>query len=170
MTNDSEPTSGATAARSAAVLVVTALLGGCVSLPPGVALPKLPSTALAHPETTRSGARVSAESRSHHGASAYRIISVGVDGFVLRAQMIDAAERALDLQYYIFRGDETGLLLTTALLRAADRGVRVRLLVDDGDTQPGDEQVLKLATRPGIEVRVFNPFSYRGHRKWLRTG
>ena len=112
---------------------------------------------------------MAAESRAHAGASAYRVITVGVDGLLLRAQMIDAAERTLDLQYYIFRGDETGLLLTTSLLRAADRGVRVRVLVDDGDTQPGDEQVLGLAAHPGIEVRVFNPFAYRGHSKLRRT-
>ena len=49
------------------------------------------------------------------------------------------------------------------LRHAADRGVRVRILVDDGDTKPGDEHVLELDGYPNMEVRVFNPFDYRGH-------
>jgi len=77
--------------------------------------------------------------------------------------MIDAAERTLDLEYFIFRGDETGRLLTDALIRAADRGVRVRVLVDDGDTVTGDEQISALDSHPNVEIRVFNPFVYRGH-------
>ena len=87
----------------------------------------------------------------------------------LRAQMIDAAERTLDLQYFIFRGDETGRLLTDALLRAADRGVRVRVLVDDGATVAGDEQIIALDAHPNIRVRIFNPFAYRGHSSMRRT-
>jgi len=83
--------------------------------------------------------------------------------------MIDAAERTLDLQYFIFRGDETGRLLTDGLLRAADRGVRVRVLVDDGDTLTGDEQISALDTHPNVQVRIFNPFAYRGHSR-LRRG
>ncbi len=83
-------------------------------------------------------------------------------------QMIDAAQRTLDLQYYIFRGDETGRMLTDRLRHAADRGVRIRLLVDDGDTEAGDEQVLRLAAYPSVEVRIFNPVSYRGHWRLLR--
>jgi putative cardiolipin synthase len=86
----------------------------------------------------------------------------------MRLEMINAAERTLDLQYYIFRGDESGRLITDALVRAADRGVRVRVLVDDGETVPGDEQVLALSGHAGIEIRVFNPWRYRGHSKVIR--
>jgi putative cardiolipin synthase len=155
--------------RKLPVLLSSMLLACCASLPPGAAFPKVASVALEHPEETRNGLQFGTAAREHAGNSAYRIVTVGVDGFVLRAQMIDAAERTLDLQYYIFRGDETGRLLATALLRAADRGVRIRILVDDGDTLPGDEQVLALAAHPRIEVRVFNPFAYRGHREFRRT-
>ncbi len=70
----------------------------------------------------------------------------------------DAAQKTLDLQYFIFRGDTTGHLILDALTRAASRGVAIRLLVDDGDTVDGDEQVLALRTLAGVEVRVFNPF------------
>ena len=150
-------------------LLAAAVVGGCASLPPGSAFPKLASVALPNPEQTRNGRQFTSEAAEHDGHSAFRIITVGVDGFLIRAQMIDAAERTLDLQYYIFRGDETGKLLSTALLRAADRGVRVRVLVDDGDTLPGDEQITALAAHSSIEVRIFNPFAYRGHRKLPRN-
>ncbi|MGZ4958918.1 MAG: phospholipase D family protein [Methylomonas sp.] len=84
-------------------------------------------------------------------------------------QMINAAERTLDLQYFIFRGDETGSLLTEAILRAADRGVRVRVLIDDAETEIGDEQITTLSAHPSIEIRIFNPFAYRGHADLLRS-
>ncbi|MGO9934177.1 MAG: phospholipase D family protein [Steroidobacteraceae bacterium] len=131
--------------------------------------PKSPSVALAHPEETRLGAQFDGAARQRDGNSAFRIISVGVDGFLARAQMIDAAEKTLDLQYFIFRGDETGRLLTDALMRAADRGVRVRVLVDDGDTVAGDEQISALDAHKSIEIRIFNPFVYRGHSGLRRT-
>src|SRR4029077_3481080 len=129
---------------------------------------KVTSVALAHPEETRLGAQFATASQAHDGTSGFRIITVGIAGFLARVQMIDAAERTLDLQYFIFRGDETGRLLTEALLRAADRGVRVRILVDDGATVAGDEQILALDAHQAIEVRVFNPFVYRGHATFLR--
>lgn len=127
------------------LLVLTATaLSACAGLSPGADFPKIRSLALAHPEETRLGAQFDGAARAHDGNSAFRILTVGVDGFLTRAQMIDAAERTLDLQYFIFRGDETGRLLTDALLRAADRGVRVRVLVDDADTVAGDELPLSI--------------------------
>jgi putative cardiolipin synthase len=151
------------------VALLAAAVGGCESLPPGAAFPKLESVALAHPEATRLGRTFGNLAQEHAGLSGYRIVTVGVDGFLIRAQMIAAAEKTLDLQYYIFRGDETGRLLTEALLRAADRGVRVRVLVDDGDTRRGDEQIMALDAHTNLEVRIFNPFAYRGHSKLIRT-
>lgn len=154
-------------APAAVALVV--LFCGCASLQPGADYPRSVSVALVRPEETGLGARFDSAALVHGGDSAFRIISVGVDGFLLRAQMIDAAEKTLDLQYFIFHGDETGRLLTDALLRAAERGVRVRILIDDGDTIAGDEQLLELAAHPGIEIRIFNPFAYRGHQIALRA-
>ena len=95
--------------------------------------------------------------------------SFGTDGFLTRMQMINAAERTLDMQYFIFRGDDTGRLVTEAMLRAADRGVRVRLLLDDGETLPGDDQVAPLASHPSIEIRTYNPFRYRGSKRIFRA-
>jgi putative cardiolipin synthase len=160
---------GGVATQLALVVVTVFSLAGCMSLQPGADFPKSASAALVHPEETHLGAQFDNAALAHGGVSAFRIISVGVDGFLMRAQMIDAAERTLDLQYFIFRGDETGRLLTDSLLRAADRGVRVRVLVDDGDTMAGDEQIIALDGHPNVQVRVFNPFAYRGHSR-LRRG
>ncbi len=147
----------------ALLLLMFAFLNGCASLPPGSDYPRIASAALAHPEETRLGHQFDDAGRDHGGNSGFRIIPVGADGFLLRMQMINAAERTLDLQYFIFRGDETGQLLTDAVLHAADRGVRVRVLIDDGETVAGDEQISGLAAHHSIEIRIFNPFAYRGH-------
>jgi putative cardiolipin synthase len=155
-------------ARHGAVLLAVAILCGCAGLPPGADYPKPASAAFAHPEDTRLGRQFADAAREHGGNSAFRIINVGVDGFQLRMQMIDAAQSALDLQYFIFRGDETGRMLTDGLQRAADRGVRIRVLVDDGDRVAGDEQILRLLANPSVEVRIFNPSSYRGHLRLVR--
>jgi cardiolipin synthase C len=131
--------------------LIILILAGCATLPPGSEYPKITTVALAHPEETILGAQFASLARNHDGYSGYRIITLGVDGFLTRAQMIGAAERTLDLQYYIFRGDQTGRLLTEALLRAADRGVRVRILLDDGDTLPGDEQIMALSAKEALK-------------------
>jgi putative cardiolipin synthase len=155
--------------RSAALSLVAAFVVACTTLPPGADFPKVVSSALTHPEETRLGRRFDDAAREHGGNSAFRLLSVGVEGFLVRAQMIGAAEWTLDVEYYIFRQDETGQLLTDALLRAADRGVRVRVLVDDGDTLQGDEQIAALSAHSKIEIRIFNPFAYRGHTELFRA-
>ncbi len=125
--------------------------------------------AYAHPDDTALGKVFAAEARNHENESGFRLLNVGADGFRVRREMIEAAQKTLDLQYYIFRGDETGRLLTDSLDRAARRGVRIRLLVDDADTVPGDEQILRLLALPTVEVRIFNPYGYRGHSKLIRN-
>jgi putative cardiolipin synthase len=161
------------AARPAGHLLAWVLLaswlGGCASLPPGHGYPKTYSTALSEPEATAIGHQFALAAKEHGGQAGYRIISVGVDGFLMRLEMINAAERTLDLQYYIYHSDESGRLLTDALVRAADRGVRVRLLVDDGETVAGDQQLFSIASHANVEIRVFNPFAYRGHNRLLKA-
>ncbi|MCK9382343.1 MAG: phospholipase D family protein [Sulfuritalea sp.] len=151
------------------VALMVAVLGGCAALPPGSDFPKSASSALAHPEETRLGNQFENAARDHDGHSGFRIIAVGADGFLTRVQMINAAERTLDLQYFIFRGDETGQQLTRAVLAAADRGVRVRVLIDDGETVAGDDQISMLEAHRSVEIRLFNPFAYRGHVQALRA-
>jgi putative cardiolipin synthase len=150
------------------VVLLTALLVGCSTLPPGSDFPRTVSVAFAQPESTDLGQKIAGAAREHAGLSGFRLLSAGVDGFLARAQMINAAQRSLDLQYFILRGDDTGRLLAEATLRAADRGVRVRLLIDDGETVPGDERIIALSAHPQIEVRVFNPFVYRGSVTFIR--
>jgi cardiolipin synthase C len=159
----------ASCGRCFAVVGLSAGAIGCAGLPPGADFPRTVTVALAQPEGTKLGAQVAAASHEHGGSSGFRIITLGIDGLLVRAQMIDSAERTLDLQYFIFRGDVAGNLLVDALHRAAIRGVRVRVLIDDADTQAGDERVLALDGLPNVEIRVFNPFAYRGHAQFART-
>lgn len=84
-----------------------------------------------------------------------------MDAFVARLVLAETAERRLDLQYYIWHADTTGLLLTERLVAAADRGVRVRMLIDDWGSAPDDESLLALEAHPNIEVRLFNPVPLR---------
>lgn len=149
-------------------VAMAALLCGCMGLPGAGRIEKIESSAFDQPDKTRLGQRFLAAANAQEGKSGFQLVQAGVDGLLLRLQMISAAERALDLQYFIFRADRTGRMLTQAVLQAADRGVRVRLLIDDGDTEPGDEQLTSLTHHPRIEVRIFNPFSYRGNSKILR--
>lgn len=81
--------------------------------------------------------------------------------FAARMQLAYTAERTLDVQYYIWHQDITGTLLLEALHDAADRGVRVRLLLDDNGIQGMDQVLAALNQHPNIEVRLFNPFSVR---------
>jgi putative cardiolipin synthase len=103
------------------------------------------------------------------GRSAFRLLPTGLDAFVARAGLIDIAERTLDLQYYIFHRDQTGSLITDRLIAAADRGVRVRLLIDDwGTLDKNDESVADLNAHPNIDVRLFNPYTHRsGLRRFV---
>jgi putative cardiolipin synthase len=159
----------AQAIRVAAALAFTvAQLVGCASLPPGSSYPRQPSVAYAHPEDSPIARHFAAAAGVHAGESGFRMLSRGMDGFAARIQLIDAAEHTLDLQYFIYHQDQSGRLITAAALRAADRGVRLRVLVDDGAVQPGDHRIRLLAGHPGVEVRVFNPFEYRGDSRVLR--
>lgn len=154
---------------SAVVLGLCALVvAGCASLPPGSDFAKVPSHALGAPIATSLGLQFDRAARRHDGKSAFRLLSVGVDGLLFRAQMIGAATRTIDLEYFIFRQDDTGQLLSDALLRAADRGVRIRLLVDDADRNDGDEQIAALSAHPNIQIRIYNPFAYRGRDELIR--
>ena len=78
--------------------------------------------------------------------------------------LAEVAERSLDVQYYIWHDDLTGRLFANALLRAADRGVRVRILVDDVGTRANDETLLALDAHPQVEIRLFNPVASRSFR------
>jgi putative cardiolipin synthase len=142
------------------------ILAGCAAFPPG--REATPTHAVTQPPNPALVAPFTAAAHAHPDESGFRLFSVGVDGLLLRLELIAAAHSSLDLQYYIFHGDESGRLVTDALSRAAARGVRVRILIDDADSVAGDEQLYGLAAQPNVAIRVFNPWHYRGHNGFLR--
>lgn len=131
-------------------------------------LPKLDnrasSPALADFTETRLLRSVLPRVRLHPGKTGFIELRDGRDAFAARALLADAAERTLDMQYYIWRNDMSGTLLFDALRRAGDRGVRVRLLLDDNNTAGLDPLIAALNKHPQIAVRLFNPFTLRRWR------
>lgn len=150
------------------LFILLSFLAACTTLSQHLYPSKDYSSAFSHPESTRLGSYYIEVAKSHNGLSGFYVLNNGLDGFYARAQLIDKAQASLDLQYFIFREDETGKLLTEHLIRAADRGVRIRILVDDSNTVDGDEQLLTLASHQNIQIRIFNPLRYRGHEKLVR--
>jgi cardiolipin synthase C len=145
-------------------LAVTFLLSACSA---GVnwKYPRVPSTAFTQPETTSVGALFQKVADRHPGMSGFYLVREGGDAFLARLAMIDLAEKTLDAQYYIWDGDVTGLILAEHIVHAAERGVRVRLLIDDHYlTTARDFRLATLAAHANIEVRFFNPVSNRGWR------
>ena len=126
-------------------------------MPPGLDAPKTESSALAQPETTTLGKRFGARAKEHPGLSGFRLLADGAESFAVRMQIAEKAEKTLDVQYFVLQQDETGQLLLGALLAAADRGVRVRILLDDALGIDGDAKIRPLSAHPNIEIRVFNP-------------
>ena len=145
-------------------LTVTALLlvGGCASLPDHTEYSE--SHALHGTETTRLGQIGQAMLKAHPGESGFRPLRNGVDALLWRIVLAEAAERSLDVQYYIWHDDLTGRFFADALLRAADRGVRVRVILDDVGARADDETLLSLDAHPNIEIRLFNPVASRSFR------
>ena len=151
---------------SAALLGALVLLAaGCASLPKG--FQREPSTALDQTQETRLGRSLAEAVAQHPGSSGFHILGSGMDAFVARMALAEAAERTLDLQYYIFHDDFTGKLILNAALEAAERGVRVRILVDDTTAKGRDAGIAVLSSHPLIEVRVFNPSAGRSSAAWL---
>ncbi|HEU4592985.1 MAG TPA: phospholipase D family protein [Steroidobacteraceae bacterium] len=102
--------------------------------------------------------------RSHAGLSGVLALADGRRAFAARAQLIEAAQHGIDCQYYIWRNDMSGQLLLDALRRAAQRGVRVRLLLDDHNTDGLDALLAAHDSLPNFEVRLFNPHRFRSWR------
>lgn len=115
---------------------------------------------------TRLGRAIAPQVRSHPGKSGVHALPDPHDAFSARVLLARAAERTLDVQYYIWRNDLSGGLLFEALHEAAERGVRVRLLLDDIHTAALEATLAVLDAHPNIEVRLFNPFTNRRLR-WI---
>jgi putative cardiolipin synthase len=145
------------------LVLITGLLAGC-------ALPSLKdrseSETFAQEQTadTRLGRAVDGEVESHPGLSGIATLENPLDAFVARALLAEASDTSLDVQYYIWRDDITGKLLLYSLYRAAERGVRVRLLLDDNGIAGLDDLLAAFNHHDNVEVRLFNPFVIRSSR------
>lgn len=140
------------------------VLTSCTSLPP---LENRAVSYALNPEqaaTTRFAQMLAPLQQAHPDKSGIYPLADALDAFAARMLLAQHAERTLDIQYYIWHKDMTGTLLFEALHEAADRGVRVRLLLDDNNTSGLDETLSVLDSHPNIQVRLFNPFMRRSYR------
>jgi cardiolipin synthase C len=142
----------------ALVVVVT----GCATLPP----PKdrLETTAFTDTAGTRLGRAIAPGAAANPGKTGIHSLPDPRDAFAARILLANAAEKSLDTQYYIWNGDQVGYLMLQALWQAAERGVRVRLLLDDLNTKGLDPTLATLDAHPNIEVRLYNPLVGRDAR------
>ena len=145
-----------------AVTAIAALMAGCASLPPPEG--RTATTALTDTAATRLGRAVAADVAANPGKTGIHALPEPHDAFAARVLLAAAAEKSLDAQYYIWHGDQVGYLLFEALWQAAERGVRVRLLLDDLNTGGLDPTIAALDAHPNIEVRLYNPLVQRGAR------
>jgi len=138
------------------------LLSGCSSLPENNQRQSSYHPDISLTSNTRLGRDVAQHQQQifhAEGKSGFYLLVSGYDAFVARAVLARQADKTLDLQYYLYQNDLSSRVLTGELLAAADRGVRVRLLVDDMGLNRRDEAIAMVDAHPNIEIRVWNPFS-----------
>ena len=152
---------GAEVRRCRALLAAAVLLiASCATVPKDY--PRTESTAFQFHESTLIGKELAGLAAQHPGESGVAIIRRGRPAFTARVVLADLAEQTLDVQYFLWAPDATGVILADHLLRAADRGVRVRILIDDVNLMDRDAGVAALDAHPNVEIRLFNPFPHRG--------
>lgn len=142
-----------------AAIAIASAVSGCAGLPTGVDRPV--SSALASPDETPLGQQVQ-ERRSAAGArhpSGFLLLSGPQAAYGSRLALVEAAQKTLDLQYYAIHADASTERLLLGVVAAAQRGVRVRVLLDDFHSAGRDAQVMRLAFVPNIEMRMFNPLT-----------
>ena len=144
------------------LIVIVSVLCACAQLPKDYHAEK--TTAISGTEDTALGLRSIADRQGHLDESRVIPLIDGVDAFYARAVLIKSAERSLDLQYFLWHKDLSGQVLLKHVLDAGDRGVRVRMLLDDLDNQALDPEFYALDTHPNISIRLFNPFATRGFK------
>ena len=139
-----------------------AVLAGCATV--DFDYPKTESHTLTDTDDTFMGRQVAGLAEAHPGESGFYASYDGIDALAVRLLMAERAERSIDAQYYLLIDDVVGYAFINSLLRAADRGVRVRLLLDDMFTKGYDVGMAALDSHPNFEVRIFNPFARRSAR------
>ena len=141
------------------LLVFAAMATACASLRPDT--PKSITHALGPTIDTPAARYVHRQLEAHNGLSGFRLLIKSDNALLSRVALADEARHSIDLQYYMFKDDATGRLLAQRLLAAADRGVRVRILIDDATVSKTETMLSALALHPNIQVRLFNPFRTR---------
>jgi len=142
-------------------LLAIFLISGCSSLPKDYL--RVPSTAYKNHKNTKIGRLFEKEALKHPGKSGFKLIPYGQDAFTARIAMVRLAQKSLDLQYYLWHSDKVGLILAYETLKAADRGVKVRILLDDIEQSGRDDIVAAMDAHPNIQIRIFNPFAHRSN-------
>ena len=138
------------------------IVSGCASLPTDVQ--RTESFVFEDTSESKLGLEVQPLVKQHPGKSGFYELSEGIDAYAARLLLVKAAQKSIDLQYYIWHDDLTGKVLHNRLLDAADRGVRVRLLLDDLDTAGKENMLHIIDAHPNIEIRLYNPFANRDNR------
>jgi putative cardiolipin synthase len=145
------------------------LVTACASLPTDYPPPP-PSVTLEPDPTTGLGRLVSDfAGREGDGVSGFAAVDANGDGLRWRLAMVDTAERSLDMLYYLWYDDLGGLLLLEHVIEAAERGVRVRIVVDDALFLNGKQGLANLDAHPDMEIRVFNPWATKGVARAFET-
>lgn len=143
-------------------LITCLALAACASLPTDYA--REPSEAFKDHQSTEFGARIARAATEHPDQSGFALLRYGRQAFTGRVAVTAKAEHTLDVQYYIWENDATGHILSQRLLEAADRGIRVRVLLDDINLKGRDDHIASLDAHPNVEIRLFNPFVHRSAR------
>ncbi len=142
------------------LLLSAAAFSGCATV--SFDEPKSYSETITDTADTQLGEGVSRWTDTHGELSGFYPLTQGMDALGVRLRLAEVAEKSIDLQYFLMKDDTAGAVMTNALLKAADRGVRVRFLLDDIFTTARDRGLLLIDQHPNIEVRLFNPVSRLG--------
>jgi len=143
-------------------IIAPALLGACATV--DYDFPKAESHAITDTSSTTLGAELAPLVAAHPGQSGFQLQPDGIEALASRLVLAGQAEESIDVQYYLITDDMVGFLFLGSLVKAADRGVRVRLLLDDILTQGYDTGMAALDSHPNIQIRIFNPWKSRGLR------
>ncbi len=141
-------------------MILHALISGCASGP--INYPRNYSEVITDTRDTTLGRAVTEWHKEHPDISGFYPLISGNDALGARLALIDMAESSIDAQYFLMKKDMAGLVFVAKLLEAADRGVRVRFLLDDIFTSVDDEAFLTMNQHPNIKMRLFNPVGRGG--------
>lgn len=150
------------------LLFIMVALSACTTLP----TPKTKTLTYAHePNADRRLAVITREllKDMDREESGFYMLDRNDDALRWRLLLADLAEETLDMQYFVWKDDASGIVLLDRVIKAANRGVRVRILVDDFQIIGGDRSFVALNQHPKIDVRLFNPMKGRGSSKVLRN-